>query len=209
MRPLLVVPALLLAVAAPPTDRLGTGIATVEVADGVRLDFFAAPGNRLPVATVHLREDAAAQTLVLDPPNALRPITLWLDYALLAFRVHTVAADAFEVVVDEATGQTRWLRAQPGLVYKPWAQYLVENVTAFDRLDAATNPLRAAPDPHAAPLPYEAPGDRDCFAATEVRGEWVRVTYAELCMPDDAPPLDGWVRWRDADALLIGYGLAC
>lgn len=212
-RPLLVLSVLALCIGARPPDRLGIGIATVDVAQGTRIDLFDGPDSQTPVATVEIEEDAARLTFILSlsSPDWLRPETLWLDYSLFAFRVVAATDDAYEVVVDGETGRTLWIRRQPAVEYKPWARYLVENVTGLSRLSPASNPLRAFPDAAAPVVPYsgsEAKG-WDCLAVAEVRGEWARVRLSDLCAFGGAEPVDGWVRWRDGDDLLIGYGLTC
>ena len=204
----LVLLAALLAGAPPPT--LGLGFATVAVDDGLRLDLFDAPGGAAPPAAsvgVVLSSPAA---LVVRPGGAARvePAEWWPDFGLLAFRVVAVADGAVEVVVDEASGRTLWLRDGPAVTYKPWARYLVEDVTGFDRLDPARNPVRAEPHP-GAPVVAGGAEPWGCVAAAEVRGEWVRTRRSDLCPPDAAGAPDGWVRWRDGDRLLIAYGLTC
>lgn len=212
-RSLLILPAfvLLLGYDTLPPERVGLGIASIHVAPGVRFGLFSSPDAADPVATVDLVEDPSIQSVVLGPstPEWLRPETLWLDYSLLAFRVLREAESALEVVVDTASGRTLWLHRQPEITFKPWAQYLVEDVTALYRIDPTTNPLRMTPDASAAVVPHEG---GDCFAAVEVRGEWARVQTSELCLyegSDVEPVEDAWVRWHDGTRLLISYGLLC
>ena len=193
-------------------DPLGLGFVTVTPNDGVRLDLFDAPGGAVPAATVAIESTPTSFALVVRPAQAVevRPAVLWPDYSLFAFRVVALADGAYEVVVDEETGRTLWLRAQPTVVYKPWEQYLVEDVTGFSRLDPAA-PLRATPRADAPAVPYDAPEEHgwDCLAVAEVQGEWVRVRLSDLCAFGDTAPVDGWLQWRDGDRLLIGYGLTC
>lgn len=212
MRHLLALPALVVLLSAAPPERLGVGIAVVDVVPGVRFGLFEAPGDAVPVATVDIVADEANHTVALGPsaPDWLHPETLWLDYSVFTFRVVRVTDEAMEVVVDTQAGRTLWLRPQPGIEFKPWTRYLVENVTALERLDPASNPLRAGPDASAPSVPVE-PGETDCFAAVEVRGEWARVETSDLCSGDpNVVPVEGaWVRWQDGTRLLIGYGTSC
>lgn len=211
--PLLLLSASALLLGTQPPDRLGLGIATVEVTDGTRLDLFETPDSSTPLATVEIEEDAANLTFVLSPasPDWLRPETLWLDYSLFAFRVVTATDAAYEVVVNQETGRTLWLRRQSSVEFKPWKRYLVENVTGFSRIAPESNPLRALPNDAAIVIPYSGSEEHgwECLAVAEVEGDWVRVRLSDLCAYGDAKPVDGWLRWRVGDELLIGYGLTC
>ena len=202
--------ALALLVGAHTHGPLGLGAATVALVDDARLSLFDAPGGVVPVATVEITSTPYTFEISVRPAQAavVRPLELSPDFGLFAFRVVAVADGAYEVVVDEETGRTLWLRAHPAVTYKPWAEYLVEEVTGFDRLDRTT-PLRTAPRADAAAVPYEPPEPYgwDCLAVAEAQGEWVRVRRSGLCY--DAEPVDGWLRWRDGDDLLISYGLTC
>lgn len=194
----------------PPGAPLGLGFATVAVDDGLRLDLFDAPGGAAaPVAQVEVVLSPPA-ALVVRPGGAVRvePAEWWPDFGVLAFRVVAVAEGAVRVVVDEASGRTLWLRDGPAVAFKPWARYLIEDVTGIDRLDPARNPVRVSP--HAG-APVVTGGARPwrCVAVAEVRGEWVRLRRSDLCPPGPAGAPDGWVRWRDGDRLLVSYGLTC
>ena len=214
-RSLLLLPALALllsSVHASP-EVIGLGIASVSVESGVRLDLLAEPDATAPFLTVELVEDPSVQSIALasEAPEWFRPETLWLDYSLFTFRVVGETEAALEVVVDAESGRTLWLRRQSGVVFKPWAQFLVEDVTGFSRVDPASNPLRESPDPSASVIPYSGSEYHgwECLAVAEVRGEWARVRLSDLCAFGDTEPVNGWVRWRDEDELLIGYGMTC
>ena len=185
----------------------------VTVEPGVRLDLLTDPEAARPVLTVELVEDPTVQSIALAPgvPDWFRPETLWLDYSLFTFRVVGETESALEVVVDADTGRTLWLRRQPGVVFKSWSRFLTEDVTGFSRLDPASNPLRMSPDPSAPVVPYSGSEEQgwECLAVAEVRGPWARVRRSDLCAFGDAEPVDGWVRWRDENELLISYGMTC
>ena len=215
MSSLLLLPALALLLGATeaPPEVVGLGIASVSVETGVRLDLFAEPDATDPVLTVELVEDPSILSIVLasEAPEWFRPETLWLDYSLFTFRVVSATDAALEVVVDAEGGRTLWLRRQPAVEFKPWVQFLVEDVTGFSRVDPASNPLRVSPDPSASIIPYSGSEYHgwECLAVAEVRGEWARVRLSDLCAFGDTEPVDGWVRWRDQNELLIGYGMTC
>ena len=201
---------LALALESAPQDRLGIGFAMVEVSAGVRLDLFDSASATESVATIEIVERNG--DLVIAPASDwLRPETLWLDYSLFVFRVVTVSGDAYEVVVNEGRGGRSGSCPQRAVEFRPRAStFLVEDVTGLNRLSPATDPLRATPALNAETIPYAAEADGwDCLAVAEVRGAWVRVKLSDLCTHGGAEPVDGWVRWRDGDRLLIGYGLTC
>lgn len=211
MKPLALGIAVVLLLGGRLPERLGVGIATVSVEPGVRIALFETPGATEPLEHVGFVWDAPHSTIRLseESPVWLRPDLFSPDYFLFTVRVLTVTDTALEVVVDVESGRTLWMRTHPAVVYKPWAQYLVEDVTGFDRLNAETNPLRASPGPDAPGIPYASQDGWDCLAVAEVRGDWLRVRRSDLCYSEDVPPVDGWIRWRDGETLLISYGLIC
>lgn len=205
--------ALLLGAAQPAPVGVGLGIASVSVEDGVRLDLFAEPDAAEPALTLDLVEDPSLRSIALaeEAPAWFRPETFWLDSSLFTFRVVRATDAALEVVVDDESGRTLWLRRQPAVAFKPWAQFLVEDVTGFSRLDPASNPLRASPRSSAPVIAYSGSEKHgwECLAVAEVRGPWARVRLSELCAFGETEPVDGWVRWRDENEMLIGYGMTC
>ena len=198
---------------------LGLGFVVVEARTvargGEALAFFAAPDARRSAFTVRLDTfRQASDPLVwatLVRGGAVQP---WEEGKMLAeFGILHLPAyrEAHGRVQTEVQGKKAWLDARPGVAIVPWEDYLVRYVTGFDRIEPAKNPLRSAPDASASAVLFAPPEGHgwECLAVAEVRGEWARVRWSELCWARDLPAVDGWIQWRAGSRLLIDYGLVC
>ena len=146
---------------------------------------------------------------LIDAPDWFEGGGALPDFNLLQFPV--LEAGDRRLRVRTADGPY-WVDRSGAVAYLPWETFLVERVTGLDRLDPNANPLRASPDSTAEALPFTPPSEDgwECLAIREVRGVWARVEWSALCVGDEEmPPLDGWIRWREGDRLLIDYGLVC
>ena len=145
---------------------------------------------------------------LIDAPDWFEGGGALPDFNLLQFPVLKPGKERLQVRTADGS---YWVARSPAVVYLPWATFLVDRVTGFDRLDPVANPLRAAPSVAAGvvPFPPQEGEGWECLAVREVKGDWARVERSELCWREEMPPLDGWIRWREGDRLLIDYGLVC
>jgi hypothetical protein len=221
---------------AQPTDAspLGLGVADVALAPGLGLGLYDDPTSEAPAITLtaFFDEDAgvlrllAAEAGVVDPsgvPEWLRPETLWLDMDILAFRAVDSTAAGLEVVVDEDTGRTMWLRSADLMPSGPaefmrWEAYLPAKATAIEPIVPSGSIVYPPPPPEEPLLRLEPGGEpatfqnTECIRPAEVRGEWMRIEPGEVCggeIPSEDEVGGLWIRWRDGERMLVTYFLSC
>ena len=200
-----VVAALLFSGAGMPeaTVPVGVGLVRPALVPGQPLYFYGVsdlddrPGALVPQDSLTFRQGAHYVDVATAPPWFV-PEVLKLDYDLLVLRAKTLARHWVEVVVNQRTGETRWVDRH-AVRLDLWPDALL-NMAAVEVSDPQANPIRSGPD-------AATPVLRTTLALLQplaVQGDWLRVGPSELA--DQQVP-QGWVRWRDGDRLLITYSL--
>jgi hypothetical protein len=165
----------------PGVVTLGTGYRTGQV-----LSLYNQDGSRWQ--SFSLKEDGAAL------PKGLAPFALHPDYYLVVFRCVGRKDGRYEVVVNEATGATKYVRADDTRFrYQSWTQHLL---SAFSvDINPARNPLKAQPASASQTLPY----NRDEFYHPhKVHGNWLQVKWGT-----EGSWQYGWVEWKRNGRLAV------
>jgi hypothetical protein len=136
---------------------------------------------------------------IATAPPWFVPEVMKLDYDLLFLRAVTLSQNWLEVIVNQQTGETRWVDRH-AVDFIHWPDFLLE-VFAVEIADPESNPLRIKPLSHASIVPVSAGAVLHPIA---IQGDWMKVVVGEI--PDSNSPT-GWIRWRDGDRLLITYSL--
>lgn len=129
-----------------------------------------------------------------------KPFALHPDYFLLALKCVKRSVDRWEVIVNEATGLTKFVRVgDRNLEFQTWGHHILK-VFAVD-FDRSLNPLRTAPSGRGKTIRL---AGKIIFRPVQIRGNWlkVRAEFPENIRPQSGGRT-GWVQWRDAKNLLI------
>lgn len=132
-----------------------------------------------------------------------RPFAFHVDYFLLVLKCTNKSDGFLEVIVNEETGMTKYVKADdPVLKLETW-DALVLSVFAVD-FDKKANPLREAPD---GPVKNVTVARDVYFQPVETNGDWLRVRWdLEGANSKDAEShSDGWIRWKHDQTLLIDF----
>lgn len=150
-----------------------------------------------PVDSLQFLQTELGYTLSYAPPW-FYPQHLKLDYDLLYLKIISRTQDWVQVEVNQQTQQRAWLDITQ-LTLSSWESVLM-GAASVTVLDAGANPLRFKPMGHAAIVPLSGV----LYKPVEIRSNWLRIAVY-----DDAHQLQGygWVQWRSAHQLLVGYSL--
>jgi len=180
---------------------LGVGIVRPALVGGEVLYFYGAPDlDRLPDEVAPSDSlvfvDGGDHVDIAYAPPWFVPELLKLDYDMLVMRAQALTRQWVQVVVDRASGETRWVD-RSAVSFSGWPEFLLD-VVAVESLDPTTNPVRSSPDTTAAALSV----GRTTVRPLAVRGSWLQVA-----VEDDAVRTRsvGWIRWRDGDTLLVAW----
>jgi hypothetical protein len=135
--------------------------------------------------------------------NDFRPFAFHVDYFILVLTCTNKSSRVLEVIVNEETGMTKYVKADdPVLKFETW-DALVLSVFAVD-FDKKANPLRGAPNGEV--MKIALPGEI-FFRPVEIDGDWLRVRWDLKDAKSKAAGThsDGWVRWKHDGVLLIDF----
>ena len=187
---------------------LGQGIVEVDIYKTKEIKLFKNKGDELPEKTIRLvHRDSEIYIEEKDYAKWLKPESVWLDYSIFIFRYTNIEGNWIEVVVNNETMNKKWIQKSGTLNVKSWEKFLVENTTAIEPLI----PTEIKAEPHADSKTIRKSTKEDCFEAVEVKGDWIRLrTNGTLeCNEHPTPIKSGWIKWREANKLMINFFLTC
>lgn len=188
---------------------LGMGIVKINFNDQTVLNFFDSATGDEPVQVIEFFTDATIHSWNIRNLEAqqewLKPELLWLDYGEFNFRCISRFEDCFELVVNNQTGETLWLRASDIAQFMTWEEYLM-GMFSVRRLPEIPQRIYSEPDDTSAEIPYEG---QDCFAVKSLIGNWIEITTPDYCdgnfEESNTSFKRGWIKWREGNRLLIEY----
>jgi hypothetical protein len=184
-------------------DAAGVGIVMPELQAGQVLRLYSPPDvdqmpdQTIPTDSVTIVQSEYGVEIGYAPPW-FAPELVKLDYELLHLRARTLTRYWIEVVVNQKTGETRWVDRQ-AVRFAEWPTFLLE-VFAVEVIHPNSNPVRARPDKRSPVLSTA----RASLRPLAIQGDWMQVSTDGLA--DKIVPT-GWIRWRDGNRLLVEYSL--
>jgi hypothetical protein len=121
-----------------------------------------------------------------------------MDYEILFLRAISLYGDFMEVVVNERSGRTAFVR-RDACTLQFWPDFLLR-VHSVEQLDPSNNPIRIKPLSHASivPIPFV------YLRPTGIRDQWLQVELLDDTLRSGGK---GWIRWHDGVTLLLSYSL--
>ncbi len=181
-------------------EAIGTGLIKPSIKLNTPLYLYSAPNDVTPSDSITYKALLHGDLDIDHAPKEFKPVHLKLDYQIFYLRAKQESDGFFEVVIDEKSGKTTFVKSED-ITFMPWKTFLL-NVFAVEIHDPENNPIRKQPLRHATPLPNV--NKNATLQPIEIKGEWLRVKV----LNDDMETSDiGWFRWRSEDALLVTYSL--
>ena len=181
------------------------GFGVVSFNEKTVIPFFAdSDASKQPVQVVRFYHEPATNSLSFRVEgegsySLLRPRGHKLDYFIFDLPVRARRDGWLEVVADQESGKTLWVREDQTIRFADWLTKM-RGAFAVARFEPGANPLRSEPSESASEV--EMMG-RDCFKVSEMRGDWIRVVQQVHCAGVSGPARSGWVRWRDNQGCLL------
>lgn len=105
----------------------------------------------------------------------------------------------FEVVVNEATGVTKYVRkSDPILRHSTWADYVLDCFAV--EFDPRTNPIVEEPNGPGLNRPVEA--KPTYFYPQKISGDWLKISWKPTENAASSTQ-SGWIRWRKNNKIVI------
>lgn len=188
---------------------LGLGLVSFNFGDSSVLHFYELPTDKQPVKNIVFFHDRRINSLNIrnleKQQEWLNPEVLWLDYSSLIFRTRKIKDDWLEVVVNNETGKTLWLKKSNQTVFSSWEEYLM-GMFSISRLPGKKQIIRKHPREGSEEIRYSG---QDCFQIKSMQGDWVEIFTPEHCDGEStdskAKIISGWIKWRQGNDILINY----
>jgi hypothetical protein len=131
-------------------------------------------------------------------PHSFHP-----DYLTLALKVTAEDSGRYEVIVNEETGLRKFTKkSEANLKFETWESHILR--TFAIEFDLERNPIRRVPagDLIQGDLPN---GVR--FRPVKIESDWLQVRWEAPSESGGNPKSSdsGWIKWKDADHLLIDW----
>ena len=131
-----------------------------------------------------------------------RPFSFHRDYFVLALKCVGKDSDRFEVVVNETTGLTKFIKRHGDIFkFQTWQAHILDLfAVGFDR---SKNPLRAGPSDIVRTVRF--PSGDVTFQPVQIRGNWLRVRWNAPGEQKGKNVGYGWVKWKQNTQLLVEF----
>jgi hypothetical protein len=186
---------------------LGTGIVKIEFNDKTVLDFYSKPTDKVHSKRIEFFDDKEINSWNIKNLKTeqtwLKPEVLWLDYSQFSFRCKSTNDEWLELIVNNNSGQTYWIKKNKTTIFLTWEEYL-KQMFAVNRLADHKQKIRKQPSDTADEIKYEG---RDCFQVISLKGDWIEIFTTDYCDQGQNKKeiKSGWIKWRRGNELLINY----
>ena len=130
-----------------------------------------------------------------------QPFSFHRDYFVLALKCVGKDANRFQVVVNESTRLTKFIRRRDdSFKFQTWKEHILDLFAVG--FDPANNSLRTGPGENVSTL--RLPSEGVTFHPLQIKGNWLKVSWN---VADDRKGKDkyGWVKWKQNGELLIEF----
>jgi hypothetical protein len=130
------------------------------------------------------------------------PFSFHPDYFVLALKCLRKDAERFEVVVNETTRLTKFIRRHDNnFKFQTWQEHILALFAVG--FDPSNNPLRRGPRDHFRPMRLRF--DNVTFHPLQIHDNWLKVSWnvSDESNSKDRKVRYGWVKWKQNRQLLI------
>jgi len=185
---------------------LGIGIASIKFTGNTVLNFYAAAYDKEPKQVIEFYQDEATGSPDIRNIETiekwLKPEGFHLDYDQLIFRCKSEERFWIEIIVNNETGESYWIRKTKAVDLDTWEGFL-KNAFMISR-NSFPQEIKVQPNDTAKTIPFDG---EDCFQVKSMKGDWIQIFTAPHCDDMDNPIKSGWIRWKEGNEILIDYFL--
>lgn len=188
---------------------LGIGLVSIDFDDKTVLDFYSDTLAKEPEKEIEFFDDRTVNSWNIKDLEKqkewLQPEVLWLDYFAFTFRCLNQTDKWFEIIVNNETKTTYWLKRTDSTKFNNWEEYL-KDMFGVERDPSFPQQIRTEPTDNSSEIHYRG---TDCFVVKSMKGDWIEITTPDYCDENftysKTPIKSGWIKWRQGDKLTINY----
>jgi len=185
---------------------LGVGLVSLGLPENSTVRFYARSSDRSPAKTLEFFHDKSTNSRSirdLEKQSGWFSPELWgVDDNPLLFRCKSRTSSGFEVIVNNDTGKTYWIKQSRSTRFMSWGKYL-RDMFAIERDKNFGQKIYSAPRTSSNEINYQG---KDCFTVKSMRGDWIEITtpdYCHLYTESKTKIKSGWIKWRKGNELMI------
>jgi hypothetical protein len=190
---------------------IGVGIISINFDDKTVLKFYEDTTDIEPAKTIKFFNDESINSWSIknleEEKEWLKPEVLWLDYSSFIFRCLVKEENWCQIIANNESGKTYWLKQTKVTDFKDWEKYL-QNMFSIGKLEDEPQEIRTSPNDNSSVINYFG---YECFQVKRMKGDWIEISTPEYCIKDKSDNKtkleSGWIRWKDGNKLLIQYYL--
>ena len=188
---------------------LGVGLVSIDFDNQTVLEFYSDTLAEEPEKVIEFFDDRTINSWNIKDLEKqkewLNPEVLWLDYFAFTFRCLTKTDNWFQLIINNETGKTFWLKKTEKTKFNNWEDYL-KDMFEVARLSSFPQKIRTEPTENSQEIEYQG---TDCFVVKSMKGDWIEITTPDYCdenFTDSKTPIkSGWIKWRQGNKLIIDY----
>lgn len=188
---------------------LGIGLVSIDFDDKTVLEFYTDTLATEPKKVIEFFDDRTINSWNIkdleEQRKWLKPEVLWLDYFAFTFRCLTKTDKWLEIISNNETKTTYWLKRTDSTKFNTWEDYLKE-MFGVERLSNYPQKIMTEPTENSEEIEYQG---TDCFVVKSMKGDWIEIATPDYCddnFTDSKTPIkSGWIKWRKGHELLINY----
>lgn len=196
-------------------DRYGIGVVHVEPYNYFSLAFWATPHDVMPVEQVYFYRDSLQDHLHYEFATSGKDTAPpWFSPLLFSIRPNMKRIDFYciernedwcRVVVNSATGETKWIETGVDVRLLSWTQFF-KNVACIQ--PSTSELLYEKPDARSRNEPIAGENAKPEIKVLKVEGEWMNIEVISYDSGHrETARKSGWIRWRDDKDMRIPWRL--
>lgn len=196
----------LITINATAQAELGIGLASIKFNDKTVLKLYVDPYDREPKHIIEFYNDEIEGTTIRDAETQeewLKPEVFSIEYGQLIFRCKSESRFWAEIIVNNETGETLWLKKTKTTILSTWDIFLKEMFMVSR--NSFQQEIRMQPNDTAQEITFDG---EECFQVKAMKGDWIQIFTADHCDEVGNRLKSGWIKWKEGEKLLIEYFLS-
>jgi hypothetical protein len=132
----------------------------------------------------------------------LKPEVLELEFSVFTFRCLNKSADWLEIIANNKSGKTYWIKNNNLTGFKTWENFL-KGMVSIAQLPKDVQKISVLPSYDSETIEYR--GEEESFQVKSMKEEWIEIYTEYIPEHFDEYLESGWIRWREGNRLLIQY----
>jgi hypothetical protein len=124
------------------------------------------------------------------------PYAFKIDYALLLFNCVGQENGKYKIIVNEKSGETKFIEKKQYLVLENWATHIENSVVSID-FDRKENPIKTQPNQDSEEIKIA--GEIDpVLEPIKIQSDWLKFRFWE-----NDEEKTGWIKWKEKNMIII------